>query len=178
MSIFPKRSVTLISLVGYAWAYHSQNFLFENQENVWESGDIVSCVPRFGLKREGHWCVVIFQLGSLYILGTFPSTQWSKAGWAAKRSLDAEWKKQITFPGWKETTILYLLACSPVTMQREIFRFLIFALTLNDKLSLPLELFPIMKSLTSNIIEISNVFSLICVNNFNLVIISVYFENL
>ena len=35
-----------------------------------------------------------------------------------------------------------------------------------------------MKSLTSNIIEIRNIFSLIHVNNFNLVIIPVHFENL
>jgi len=63
-------------------------------------------------------------------------------------------------------------------MPKEIFRFLLFVLTKNDNLYLPLEVFPIMKSLTSNIIEISNIFSLIHVNNFNLVIIPVHFENL
>jgi hypothetical protein len=73
--------------------------------------------------------------------------------------------------------ILYLPACSPVTMPTEIFRLVIFLLTRNYNLSLPLEVFPNMKALNSNIIKISNIFSLVCVNNFNLVIISLHFEN-
>jgi hypothetical protein len=62
-------------------------------------------------------------------------------------------------------------------MLTELFRFLIFVLTLNDNLYLLLEAIPIMKALTSNIIKTSNIFYLICVYNFYLVIISMYLEN-
>jgi hypothetical protein len=63
-------------------------------------------------------------------------------------------------------------------MSTEIFRFLIFVLTLNDNLFLSLKVFLTTKFHTSNIIKISNIFSLVCVNNLNLVIISIHFENL
>jgi hypothetical protein len=63
-------------------------------------------------------------------------------------------------------------------MPTEPFRLLIFVLTVNDNLYLPLEAIPIMKALTPNIIKTSNIFSLICVYNFYLVIISMYLGNL